>query len=137
MRDLCLGDNVTFTGWVQPAAIPELIDSATLLVVPSRTTEPFGLVAVEAMQMSRPVICTNQGGLPEVVEAGKTGFVVAADDTSALADAMIRLLENPTLARQLGEAGRIRADDCFSIERCIDAYELLYRGLAGDAAALQ
>ena len=136
-RDLCPGDSVTFTGWVQPAAIPELIDSATLLVVPSRTTEPFGMVAVEAMQMSRPVICTNQGGLPEVVEAGKTGFVVAADDAPALADAMIRVLQNPTLARQLGQAGRIRADDCFSIERCIDAYELLYRRSAGDAAALQ
>ena len=135
--DLGLAGCVTFMGWVEPAEIPEVIDSVTLLVVPSRTAEPFGIVAVEAMQMSRPVICTNQGGLPEVVEADKTGFVVPADDPQALADAILRLLENPTLARELGEAGRVRAGNCFAIERCIDAHEMLYRTAVRAAPARQ
>lgn len=129
-HEIGVTDSVEFKGWVEPAAIAGVIDCATLVLVPSRSTEPFGIVAVEAMQMARPVIVTDQGGLPEVVDDGKTGFVVAADDSDALARVAILILENPTLAQRLGEAGKRRAETCFSIDRYTDEHEALYRRLA-------
>jgi len=134
--DLSLGDSVTFMGWVQQRDIPDVLDSATLLVVPSRTTEPFGIVAAEAMQMSRPVVCTDQGGLPEIVDDGSTGLVVRAGDAEALAGAIIRVLEDPTLASRLGQAGRVRAGSCFSMERCVAAHEQVYRSVLRVAVPL-
>jgi glycosyltransferase involved in cell wall biosynthesis len=129
-HEIEVSDSVEFMGWVDPAAIAKVIDSATLVLVPSRHAESFGIVAVEAMQMARPVIVTDRGGLPEVVDDGETGFVVPADDADALAQAASRILENPPLARKLGEAGKTRAEKCFGIERCTDEHEALYRRLA-------
>ena len=81
--------------------------------------------------MARPVIVTDQGGLPEVIEAGETGFVVPAEDPHGLAEAAIRVLENPALARSLGHAGRERALRLFSLDRYAREYEELYLRLAG------
>ena len=125
--ELGLAEAVTFLGWMDPARIPDLMNQACVVVVPSRRLEPFGNVAVEAMQMARPVIATDQGGLPEVVKNGETGFVVRAEDSVALAEAAVRLLENPSLARRLGQAGRERAQRRFSLDRYAREYEVLYR----------
>ena len=124
---LDIEDSVDWLGWVEPRDIPDVIDSATMLAVPSRTMEPFGIVAVEAMQMGRPVVCSDQGGLPEVVQHGTTGFVVPAGDATALANAILELLRNPPLAQRMGEAGILRARERFSIERCVDEHEALFR----------
>ncbi len=129
--ELGLSEAIDFRGWVEPEKIATLIDEATQVWVPSRATEPFGLVAVEAMQMARPVIVTDQGGLPEVVENERSGFVIAADDAPALAMAGLRILAQPELAEEMGKAGRERARKLFGMESHVDQYENLYRRIVG------
>lgn len=128
--DLGVQDSVDFVGWVDPPAIPELINTATLVVAPSRWEEPFGLVALEAAQMGRPVVATNVGGLGEVVVHGETGLLAPREDPAALAEAILSLLANPQWAQSMGQAGRERASSTFSFERMVDAYDILYRQLA-------
>ncbi|WP_409329168.1 glycosyltransferase family 4 protein [Trujillonella humicola] len=105
-------DDVTeFTGFRDPAP---LVAAADVVLVPSRV-ESFGLVAVEALFLGRPVVAARTGGLPEVVRDGETGLLVPADDPRALADAVVRLLQDPALAAALGSAGRADARARFSI----------------------
>jgi glycosyltransferase involved in cell wall biosynthesis len=130
--ELALEDAVEFRGWVEPAAIAAVMNEASQTWVPSRQTEPFGNVAVEAMQMGRPVIVTDMGGLPEVVEDGVSGIVIPADDPAALAAASLALLEGFARAEAMGIAGRTRAEKMFSIERYADDHEQLYRHLSAE-----
>ncbi len=118
---------VEFVGWIAPDAVPALINSASLVVVPSRWEEPFGLVALEAALMERPVVATRVGGLVEAVEHGVTGLVVDKEDPAALADAIVALLEDTATADRMGRAGRRRAAERFAWDRCVDAYDRLYQ----------
>jgi len=68
---------------------------------------------IEGMSLAKPAVVTNVGGVPEMVENGRTGLVVPANDASALAAALVRMLDQPDLARQFGEAARERY-----LERC-------------------
>lgn len=117
---------VRFVGFVAPERVPLLLDEASLVVVPSRWNEPFGLVALEAALMARPVIATRVGGLSEVVEDGRTGLLVERDDLEGLVACMARLLRAPDEADALGTAARARAIERFSWPRCVDEYEALY-----------
>ena len=128
--ELGIADRVEFTGRVSRHAVPSLINRATIVVVPSRR-EPFGLVALEASLMARPVVAADTGGLVEIVDHGKTGLVVPPDDARALEIAIADLLGNPDKAAAMGSAGRRRALADFSLERHIAAYDSLYRRLAG------
>jgi glycogen(starch) synthase len=107
------------------------MNSATLALVPSRWREAFGLVALQAMQMARPVVASDMGGLPEVVAHGETGLVVPKEDPAAVAQAVVQLLENRRLAEEMGAAGRRRAEKLFSFDRYVQEYESLYRKLVG------
>jgi glycogen(starch) synthase len=126
---LGLGKTVTFAGWVDPGQIPAFMKSATIVVMPSRWEEAFGLVALEAALMGRPVVATRVGGLPEVVVDRETGLIVHKDDSEALADAIASLLDQPQQAMAMGNAGRLRAQQIFSLQRYVDAYDALYRTL--------
>jgi glycogen(starch) synthase len=121
--DIAISD---FLGVVPPAEIAALIAGASLVLVPSRWREPFSLVALQAAQEGRPVVATRRGGLPEVVIDGETGLVVDADDATALAAATVRLLEDPDLARKLGERGRVSAGERFAFDRFVRANHELY-----------
>lgn len=123
---LGLSDAVTFPGIVAPEDVPALVDGASLVVVPSRWDEPFGLVALEAALMARPVVATRAGGLVEVVAHGETGVIVDKDDPDALAGAILDLLADPACADRMGIAARARALERFSWDRCVAAYEDLY-----------
>jgi hypothetical protein len=112
-----------------------------VLVHPS-LTEAFGVAAIEAQAMGLPVVCSDAGGLPENVEDGVTGFVVARRDTSALADRLQALASDPALRRGMGRAARLRAESEFSLERQLDGFEAIYEQLlampreaAGDPVA--
>ena len=89
--------------------ISQLLDESTLLVLPSRS-EGLGRVVVESMSRGRPVIATRVGGPAELVDNGRTGFLVAPGDTHALADALVRVLTDRELAARLGGAARAGAD---------------------------
>jgi glycogen(starch) synthase len=124
--ELGLSDVVDFVGWVAMEQVPELINTATVVVVPSREWEALPLVALEAAFMARPVVAARDAGLPEAVLHEETGLLVETEDSAGLAQALIFLLENPKKAIQLGQAARQRALDVFSLQRFIDSYEALY-----------
>jgi glycosyltransferase involved in cell wall biosynthesis len=132
-QTLGLGRQIDFTGWTQPANVPALMNAATAVLVPSRWREPFGLVALQAAQMGRPVIASAVGGLPEIVQDGETGLLAPAGDAAALAQAVIRLVSAPDLARRLGRDARTRAEAVFGFDRLVDAYEAVILNIA-DAA---
>lgn len=115
LRDLAVRERVdqvtVFTGFQDPAPY---VAGADVVVVPSRV-ESFGLVAVEALLLGRPVVAARTGGLREVIRDGETGLLVDADDPRELADAVIRLLRDPELATALGTAGRADAQARFAM----------------------
>jgi glycogen synthase len=121
-------DFVDFVGRIPPYAVPRLLNSATAVVMPSRY-ESFGLVALEAALMARPVVATRVGGLPEVVLDGQTGLLADNEDFRALAAEIISLLQDPDLATQMGQTARCRALENFSWGHCVNAYDALYRRL--------
>jgi glycogen synthase len=126
---LGLTDAVEFTGWVRPEDVPSLLNRATLVLVPSRWQEAFGLVALEAAQMARPVVATAVGGLPEVVLDGRTGAIVPPESPAAIAEAVCTLLGDPVRARTLGRAARARAARAFGFASYVRAHERLYARL--------
>lgn len=127
--ELGLIDAVEFTGWVIPEKVPELINTATLVIMPSRWREPFGLVALQAAQMARPTVAARVGGLPEIVVHQQTGLLVEKENSTALAESIAFLLEHPGVATQMGLAARKRAQKAFGLERFVDAYDALYQKL--------
>lgn len=79
--------------------------------------ETFGLVLLEAMQHSLPVISCSEGGIPDVVQDGATGFLVPKKDGLALADKIEVLIKNPKLIQQMGEAGKKRYNELFTLDK--------------------
>lgn len=110
---LGIRDRVHFTGFMQD--VRELMSACDVVIVPSARGEGFGLVAVEAMALCRPVVASAQGGLPEIVVAGETGLLVPPNDPRALADAVCELVAKPDLARSMGEKGRERVEQHFAL----------------------
>jgi glycogen(starch) synthase len=126
-RTLNIESAVEFTGWISPDAVPALINSASVVLMPSRWQEPFGLVALESALMARPVIAARVGGIPEIVVHKHTGLLVTPGNSSVLAEAIACLVQNPDAAQRMGWAARSRALENFSFQRHVDAYEAVYR----------
>jgi glycosyltransferase involved in cell wall biosynthesis len=84
------------------------------------------MVAAEGSLSSLPVVVSDTGGLPEVVQDGVTGIVVPKDEPQALSQALQKLLSNPALAKEMGKAGRERVRKKFLLEKTVDDYENLY-----------
>lgn len=99
----------TFLGKVAHGRMPIVYQAADVFVCPSVWDEPFGMVNLEAMATELPVVASRAGGIPEAIANDETGFLVPASDAPALAGALRRLLDNPTLRREMGQAGRRRA----------------------------
>jgi glycosyltransferase involved in cell wall biosynthesis len=123
---LGLAGQVTFLGWVPNAALPPYYRAAAVSVIPS-LEEGFGIPAAEAMGCEVPVVATDAGGLPEVVEHGVTGLVVPRGDSTALAGAIDSLLKDPALRERMGKAGRERALRFFDWDRTAQQLEEIYR----------
>lgn len=107
--------------------IPQLLCLSSIVVLPS-LAESFGFAALEAMSMGVPVVVSDTGGLPEIVQNGFSGIVVPQSDGVSLAEAITNLLVNPSFSSFLGGNGRIRARD-FTFQRMIAGYEAVYRQL--------
>jgi len=111
-----------------PGRVPDVaawLRRAAVYVHPARW-EGFGLAVLEAMVSGLPVVATNVSSLPELVVDGETGFLVPPDDPAALAAAVERALAQPAL----GEAGRARARQEFSVAAMADRTAALYRSLS-------
>lgn len=91
--------------------------------------EAFGIVLVEAMFAGIPVVATRVGGIPGIVDEGRTGFLVDAYRPEQLAESIVRLIVDPDLAQKFGFRGRVRARDLFSEDRYVADVDGLYRHL--------
>jgi glycosyltransferase involved in cell wall biosynthesis len=100
------------------------------LVVPSEW-EAFGIVAIEAQASERPVVGFRVDGLPEAVAADETGILVPHHDTTALADAIVRLASDDDLRRRMGAAGRKRVLSLFSAHAMVRRIGDLYAAIVG------
>lgn len=126
---LGLADRVEFLGWVQPEQVYFHINQASVVLMPSREPETFGLVALQGMQMARPVIASHVRGLNELVRHGETGLLVEPGNPVSLAGAMRRLLNDSQLAEQMGWAGLRLAETAYGWENCVNRYEEIYISL--------
>ena len=115
-----------------PGAVPlemvsQMLRAARVSVISSRGFESFSYAALEALAAARPVLATDTGALPEMIEDGKTGLVVRAADAPAMAAAMERLLSDRTYSQQLAAAGfetaRGRCHTPHVLPRIMDAYD--------------
>ncbi|MGH9465338.1 MAG: N-acetyl-alpha-D-glucosaminyl L-malate synthase BshA [Thermoanaerobaculia bacterium] len=128
-NDLC--DTVTFVGG-GTYVVEELLTGADLFLLPSET-ESFGLAALEALSCEVPVIASRVGGLPEVVDDGRTGYLLPVGDVEGMAAAAARLLGDEPLRRAFGEAGRRAAVERFAEEKIVERYREVYRRVLGSA----
>src|SRR4029077_7555091 len=127
-RELGIGDVTTFLGWTANADLPQYFRACAVSVIPS-LEEGFGIPAAEAMGCEVPVVASDAGGLPEVVENNVTGLVVPKGDAAALANAIDRLLADDALRSQMGKAGRARAIERFDWDLSVKKFEAVYAGV--------
>jgi len=105
---------VSFAGELPHTAVVEHLRHADLCVVPSVGAEAFGIPAVEAMATGLAVVASRVGGLTEIVEEGLTGLLTEPENPLALAESLLRLIDDDTLAQKMGCAGRQRVKQIFS-----------------------
>ena len=122
-RELRIAHRVVFTG--RRDDVPAVTAALDVAVLPSYR-EAQGLTILEAMALSRPVVASDVGGIPEMIQDGKTGLLVPPHDPAALAAAIIRLLTDHPLADTLGRAGHDLVHDRFCIELMVRAIEAIY-----------
>lgn len=120
---LDLGDHVTFQS--QMEELPTLLDSFDL-VVSSSHLETFGHTLLEAMALSKPVVATAMGGVPEVVTDGEVGFLVPPNDAEALANRISQLVEDAALRKAMGNKGHERVLRHYDIRAITKQWEMLY-----------
>ena len=117
-------DAFTFLG--QRDDVPSLLATADMFVLPSRN-ESFPNVVLEAMASALPVVATAVGGVPELVDHGRTGLLCPPGDPQALADRVCRVMAHPDLAARLGAAARRDVQARFSFTRMVADIDALYR----------
>lgn len=118
---------LTWTDWTYgPGDMPDVHRAIDILVLASSQPEPFGLVVVEAMASSRPVIATAHGGPCELVVDGVTGLLVPPGDADALAAAIRTLVDDRERAHAMGAAGRLRAEAEYSSQAYLAGVHRVY-----------
>ncbi|MEO8273777.1 MAG: glycosyltransferase family 4 protein [Chloroflexota bacterium] len=120
---LGIGSSVTFTG--RRDDVPAVTAALDVAVLPSYR-EAQGLSILEAMALSRPVVASAVGGIPEMIEDGVTGLLVPPRDPDALASAVVRLLTDHPYADTLAKAAQNQVHDRFCVELMVRAIETIY-----------
>jgi glycosyltransferase involved in cell wall biosynthesis len=128
-NELGIQNKVRFLGWVPNEELHHYYQKASLLVVPSMWVEAFGIIGIEAMAHSRPVVAFNTGGIPDWLDNGKTGFLVKRGDIQNLASKITLLLKNKELAKKMGENGRREALKKYQLNTHIKELINLYHKL--------
>ncbi len=127
--DLKLNDTVEFAGFVEN--VPSRIAELDIVVHASTTGEPFGQVIIEGMAEQKPVVATNGGGVPEIVQDGITGLLVPMGDALRMAEAIDYLLTHPDEATEMGVRGRERVQTHFTIQKTARMVEAVYGEVFG------
>jgi L-malate glycosyltransferase len=128
-KDLGIQSNTIFTGYIPPVEIPYYQNMPTISVFPS-LSESFGVSVAEAMACEKPVIVTNVGGLPEVVENNVTGLIVPPANAEKLAEAIETLVRDEQLRTKLGKQGRQRVERLYNWEHNLSSMIRVYEELA-------
>jgi glycosyltransferase involved in cell wall biosynthesis len=121
-----LSDVVVFTG--ERNDIPDVLQEIDISVLPS-LSEGLSNSLLESMAAGLPIVATNVGGNPEIVQDGRTGLLVPPRNAEALSTAIIRILQNPDLARRFGEKGYDRVKENFALTATVQRTEDLYMTL--------
>jgi glycosyltransferase involved in cell wall biosynthesis len=123
-----LGNHVTFTGQIVDPLNEGVFEAPDIVCQLSRWQEAFGWVIAEGMAFCKPVVVSDAGGIPEIVEDGVSGYVVPRRDPQAAAQRMLHLLAHPERARKMGQAARQAVESKFeltqNVKRLIDLYHL-------------
>lgn len=127
-RELGIDSRVEFAGFVSEERKWEILASADLYAS-ATLHEGFGLVYLEAMRAGLPVVTYDHGGHTDFLVDGETGYLVSDGDDDGLAHSLLWLSRHPHQARRIGRRNRELSRN-FSIERCIEAYEALFRRIA-------
>jgi glycosyltransferase involved in cell wall biosynthesis len=126
-HQLGISERIQFAGWVEGDGLGALYAKASVVVMPSHSAETFGLVGLEAMVHSCPVVAFGVGGISDWLQDGVNGFLVKPWDVGVLALRIDTLLRDPELARQMGRRGRRIAETQFGpqlfLERALGAYQ--------------
>lgn len=121
-------DHVVFTSFIPNHKIHELFQISDLLLVPSAQKEAFGLVNLEAMSTGTPVIATKSGGIPEIIEHGKTGCLIDPSNIrEELTKHILDLLSNPIKLQQMGQECVLRVRNYFTWQHTVNRQLQLYR----------
>jgi N-acetyl-alpha-D-glucosaminyl L-malate synthase BshA len=124
VREKGLTKDVHFLG--KQSQVQELLNCADVLLLPSEI-ESFGLAALEGMACGVPAVCSDVGGLPEVIRNGVDGFLVPGHDVKTMAARTLEIVTNPQRREQMGIAARERASTTFCSRKIIPFYEDLYQ----------
>jgi L-malate glycosyltransferase len=124
VEELGLQDQVQFLGVRKD--IGKLIASSDLVLLPSES-ESFGLAALEAMACGVPVVASRVGGLPEVIDEGRSGFLFTVGHTGDASEKALRLLRDPKLYQSVRDEALKDANEKFSMQKIVDQYEELYK----------
>jgi glycosyltransferase involved in cell wall biosynthesis len=120
-RELKIAPNVLFAG--ERSDVAQLLRGMDVFTMSSATVECFPIALLEAMACGRPAVCTDVGGISEMVRHGESGYLVATRDPRQLAARLKELLSQPDVARRMGRAGRNRVELEFTLERSVAAAE--------------
>ncbi len=111
--------------------VGKLLKDCDIFVHPSYA-EGFGIAVAEAMMAEKPIIVANAGALPELIEHEKSGLVIDPYKSQKWADAILKLIENPMLAKKIAKNAKIRAEKLFSVKHFCEQYESLYKTLLSE-----
>jgi len=128
---LGLSDYVTWTGLIEDPFGAGVYDVADVVCQLSKWEELFGWMIAEGMAYGKPIIATQVGGIPELVDDGVSGFLVDRNDTVEAAARLLQLVHSPTLRKQMGEAGRELVKQKFNLEQNVAQLIALYDIQAG------
>jgi glycosyltransferase involved in cell wall biosynthesis len=118
VKKLGIKDNIDFLGPLKGNDLTKIYQKSNLLVLPSTTeSESFGMVLIEAMACSKPVVGSNVGGIPFVIDDNVTGLIVQPKNSVELAKAISNILKNPILGKVMGENGYRKVKENFTWEK--------------------
>lgn len=126
IAELGISASARVRSWLSAAAVAELLDSANVFVLPSRS-EGQPMAVLEAMAHGLCVVASDVGGIPEMIDDGRSGLLVPPDDVDALEAALRRVLVDPVLRRQLGDAARERVRAEFDLDVVWRRFDTIYR----------